>query len=233
MSEPEDEVLRVAEMFGDLARSFARERDYDGLQKRIVELAVDSLPGCEEAGISLVQSRHVRTRVNTGTLPQQIDDIQNEVGEGPCIDAIRDHEVFQTGDLAAETRWTAFPARAHAATGVRSILSFRLYVDDETIGALNLYSRQADAFDEHELAIGAVFAAHAAVALSAAGREEDLERKAFTRDAIGQAKGILMAQSGIDDAAAFDLLRRASQRLNQKLSAVAQEVVDKHGPPAS
>jgi len=48
-----------------------------------------------------------------------------------------------------------------------------------------------------------------------------------TRAVIEQAKGILMVQSKIDEDAAFDLLRRASQRENRKLRDIAAELVDR------
>ncbi len=98
------------------------------------------------------------------------------------------------------------------------------------MGALNLYSTSPDAFDEADVALASVFAAHAAVAMSAARREENLERKADSRDLIGRAKGILMARSNLDDEQAFQLLRRASQRLNVKLIKVAEQVVEGTSP---
>ena len=64
------------------------------------------------------------------------------------------------------------------------------------MGALNLYSTANDAFDDSDVALATVFAVHAAVAMSAARRQESLEQKAETRDVIGRAKGILMARSG-------------------------------------
>jgi AmiR/NasT family two-component response regulator len=67
-----------------------------------------------------------------------------------------------------------------------------------------------------------------------ARREDQLERKADSRDLIGRAKGILMARSNVDDQRAFDMLRRASQRLNIKLVEVAERVAhpgDAGGPP--
>lgn len=56
---------------------------------------------------------------------------------------------------------------------------------------------------------------------------ETLEALA-SRDLLGQAKGILMTESHITADEAFDMLRRASQRLNRKLVSIAQEIVDKH-----
>ncbi|MDQ3305290.1 MAG: ANTAR domain-containing protein [Actinomycetota bacterium] len=83
---------------------------------------------------------------------------------------------------------------------------------------------KGSAFDETDVALGSVFAAHAAVAMSAARREEGLERKAASRDLIGRAKGILMARENVTDEQAFDMLRRASQRLNVKLTTLAEQV---------
>ena len=75
-----------------------------------------------------------------------------------------------------------------------------------------------------------MFAAHAAVAMSGVRREDKLEKKAVSRDVIGQAKGLLRAGSNISDDEAFDILRRASQRLNVKVVDVAEKIAH---PPAN
>lgn len=151
--------------------------------------------------------------------------IQYEVDQGPCLDAIRHLEVFECGRLDREERWPAFSKRACAETGVTSMVAFRLFVDEDTMGALNLYSKAADAFDDESREIGAVFAAHAAVALASARKEEQLEAALSSRDVIGQAKGLLMAREDITSEEAFAVLRKASQRLNVKLRDIADGVV--------
>ena len=226
-AEGDDETVRVAEMFGEVARSLATHEGEQATLTKIVHLAVEHLEACDFAGISLIEGRKITSPASTNDLPRIVDSIQSEVHEGPCLDAIKKHEVFQTGDLAGEERWPRFATRAHEETGVRSILSLRLFVEEDTMGALNLYSTKQDAFDDTDVALASVFAAHAAVAMSAARREENLERRADSRDLIGQAKGILMARSNLDDEQAFQLLRRASQRLNLKLTKVAEQVVDR------
>jgi len=233
VDEGEDEVVRVAEMFGQVARSLAAHDDPQAILNRIVNLAVEHLDACEHAGFSMVEGRRITSPASSGEVPKIVDAIQSEVDEGPCLDAIKEHAVFQTGDLAQEKRWTKFAARAHEETGVRSILSMRLFIEADTMGSLNMYSTKPDAFDDNDVAMASVFAAHAAVAMSSAKREENLERKADSRDLIGRAKGILMARSDIDDDQAFELLRRASQRQNIKLVAVAEKVVERRSdaPP--
>lgn len=226
--------MELAEALAEVARALAVDlADPEGTYRRICTLAVQTVEHCESAGMSLVKGRNgIESLAGTDDVPEDIDRFQAETGEGPCIDAIRHKEVFTTGQLSEEQRWPEFARRAVEATGVESILSFRLFVEQDTMGALNLYSTETHAFDDHDHAVGAVFAAHAAVAMQHVRQEEELERKAESRDIIGQAKGILMAREHITDEQAFEILRRASQRLNVKLRTVADRMVHGEGPDA-
>ena len=132
-------------------------------------------------------------------------------------------------DLREDERWPGFSARAVEETGVRSMLSFRLFVQSDTIGALNLYSRHPVAFDAHSCAIGTVLAAHAAIAMSAAvehQRADQLEDALRSSREIAMAVGVLMGRDGVTQEEAFAMLRRASQHLHRKLREVAVEVAD-------
>ena len=132
--------------------------------------------------------------------------------------------MFITGRLDRETRWPKFATRAHDETGVTSIMSHRLFAEKSTMGALNLYSTQPDAFTATDVALGAVFATHAAVAMDAADREQGHQQSLDSRDIIGQAKGIIMASTGCSADAAFGVLVRQSQHENRKLVEVATEL---------
>jgi GAF domain-containing protein len=220
------ELVDAAELFGEVARQLLGEHHTPDTLQRIVELAVEHLDACEFAGISYVERQQITSPASSSDVPRIVDEIQSEVGEGPCIDAIRNRELFQTGNLPAEVRWPHFSRRAHDETGVMSILAVRLFADNETMGALNLYSTRPDAFDDTDVAFAAVFATHAAVAIDSARREANLEHKAASRDLIGRAKGIVMSLQHVTDERAFQMLRVASQRLNVKLTQVAQQVSD-------
>jgi transcriptional regulator with GAF, ATPase, and Fis domain len=221
------------ETFAEVARALLAEKDVQHTLQRIVDLAVETIDGCDHAGITFRRDSKMSTPAASNDVPGQVDAIQYETGEGPCLDAIREHEVFATGDLGAETRWPKFSRRAHEETGVTSMLCFRLFVDGDTLGALNLYSKAVDAFDDEARAVGLVFAAHAAVALSSALHDEQMHEALRSRDVIGQAKGILMAREGLTADQAFDMLRRASQRLNVKLRELAEEIAYTGEPPGS
>ena len=232
MAHASDDIVAVAETFADVARTLAEgDRDPQSALEKIVHLAVESLDACEFAGISLVEKSRITSPASSNDVPRTVDRIQAEVGEGPCIDAITEHEVFVTGQLKNERRWPKFSSRAHEETGISSILGIRLFVEEDTMGALNLYSTVPDAFDDSDVALGSVFAVHASVAILAARRHESLEQKAESRDVIGQAKGILMARSGVTDDEAFEMLKRASQRMNIKVRDVARRISEQPTSP--
>lgn len=163
----------LAEAFATIARQLQAESGPEKTQERITRVAVETIDGCSHAAISLIRrTGSIDTVAATGPIPERVDAIQYEVNEGPCLGAIADHEILLSDDLAEESRWPRFSRRAAEATGVRSMLSFQLFVQDDTIGALNLYSRNVAAFDERARAVGAILAAHAAIAMTAA-REKD------------------------------------------------------------
>jgi transcriptional regulator with GAF, ATPase, and Fis domain len=163
---------------------------------------------------------------------REIEQMECRIGEGPCVDAIRERPTFESSDLRDQlSRWPTFAAQA-IDTGIHSMLAFRLFAAEDTLGALDLYSTQPGAFDETARAFGTVFAAHAALALAGARLHErdlanadNLHQALEARDVIGQAKGILMATNHVDSDAAFELLRTTSNNLNRKLRTVADHVV--------
>ncbi len=226
-TERDDEL---AEVFADIARQLQAERSPEKTQEAISRAAVDTIAGCDHAAISLIRRcGGVETKGATDEVPGRVDAIQYEVDQGPCLETIEEHETYLISDLCSDERWPLFSHRAARETGVRSMLSFRLFVESDTIGALNLYSRDADAFDQDARAVGSILAAHAAIAVTAARdreRADQLDRALQSNREIGMAMGVLMARGCMAQDQAFDLLRRASQHLNVKLRDVAAEVVE-------
>jgi transcriptional regulator with GAF, ATPase, and Fis domain len=228
----------VAADLAEIARAVSGEPTVALTLQRIVALAVEKIDGCDEAGVLLVRGRDIIAGAWSNDVVREIEEMECEIGEGPCLDAIAQRPMFESPDLRDQlSRWPTFAARAVAA-GIHSMLAFRLFAADDTLGALDLYGDAPGAFDESARAFGTVFAAHAALALAGAQlREHDLDNvdNLYTaleaRDIIGQAKGILMATRQIDSDAAFELLRITSNTLNLKLRAVADHVVRTHALP--
>lgn len=91
--------------------------------QKIVDLAPDTIQGCDHAGVSMVVGKRIETPAASDPVPLAVDRIQYASGEGPCLDAIRHHEIFVTDDLAAESRWPHFSRQTAAETGGRSMLN--------------------------------------------------------------------------------------------------------------
>jgi transcriptional regulator with GAF, ATPase, and Fis domain len=216
----------LAGTLSDLARSLHHETSVEDTLRGIVFAAVGTVPGAQEAALTVFEGRRrVSTRAGTADLVYQVDQVQYDTGEGPCLSSLYQQRTVRLSDMAAETRWPRFTVRA-AELGVGSMLSFQMYVERDNLGALNLYSRDADAFTDESEQVGLLFATHAALAMADAQTRERLHRAMEVRDVIGQAKGILMERHKVTDGQAFTLLVRASQNTNRKLLEIARYLVE-------
>lgn len=220
----------LARVLGAVARDLEAESSEQETLSGIVTAAVDTLPGVVSGGITQVQRRRVHAKAPFDELVAQCDKAQDELGEGPCLDAIWHQQTVIVDDLGSDDRWPRFGARA-AELGAGSLISFRLYVHNDELGALNLYGGNGVRFGDEAQLIGELFATHAAVALSGAREHRQLNEALASRDAIGQAKGLLMARENITGSRAFDLLVRASQESNIKLTEVASWLIHEQEHP--
>ncbi len=223
---PRGGVNDLAARLSDLARDLQGEDDLEKTLLAIAAAAVGTVPGAQYAALSVVQRRReVHTRAWTDEACIKIDRVQYDTGQGPCLDAVYEQQTVSLPDMTTERRWPEFTRRT-AEIGVLSMLSFQLYVQQDTLGALNLYSAGRNAFDADSEYVGLLFAAHAAVAMSGAQQREHMNKAVLARDVIGQAKGILMERHGLTADQAFAVLTRASQETNTRLFAVARAVAD-------
>jgi GAF domain-containing protein len=208
-------------------RSINQPRDVDETLQAIVEVAAKSVPGFDHAGVSTVDAAgKVHTRAATDELVSALDELQYGLGEGPCVDTLRQTDVVVVPSIEHDSRWPRYVPEA-VDRGLRSQLAVRLYLDDKgTLGGLNLYSTTAEDVDPDAQGIADLFAAHAAVALGHVRDRQNLQEAMHTRKVIGQAMGILMERYTMNEDRAFAFLVRASSHGNVKLRMVAQELVD-------
>ena len=196
-----------------------------------VAVATEIIDDCDFVGISVVHKHGIDTPAASDELLAKIDGMQFELGEGPCLDALRTHETVHSPDLAHDERWPMWGAKVVEEIGVACSVSYRLFTTEHSLGALNLYSRRMNAFTSDDIYHGLALAAHVAVALAGAQNAEHLERAVTSRTVIGQAEGILMERFNISGEQAFAVLRRVSSHSNVKLNVVAQQLVDSRETP--
>jgi GAF domain-containing protein len=222
----------LARRLADAARDLHRPTDPQQVMDRVVLTAVALVPGAEEATITMAQGRrHVFSAATTGDRGRQLDALQAELGEGPCVTTLLEETTVRVDDMPAEERWPALAARAPE-IGVRSLLCLQLFVHGDTLGALDLISTQPGAFTDESEQVGLLLAAHASVAVAGAQKIEHVSTALASRDVIGQAKGILMERFKITADQAFGVLAKVSQDSNRKLYAVAEELANTGALPA-
>lgn len=220
------EMHDLASRMATLARTLADPVSLDVILSRVTEAARELIPGVDTAGVLMIgKGGAFESLGGLGELPHRLDELQMKFDEGPCRQAALHDLIVRTDDFRAEDRWPQYSA-ACVEIGVLSGLSFKLYTAERTAGALNLFGFQPRNWDGEAETIGTVLAAHAAAAVLATRRGEQLESALSTRDRIGQAKGIIMERYKVGDVQAFEMMRQLSQDSNIRLADIAQQVID-------
>lgn len=215
------------------ARALQDEPDTQHTLDRSASLAMELVPNCHYAGISIARrDGTIDTPAATDDLVRRGDELQYEFGEGPCLDAIWHHDTVVSANLTDERRWPMWAPRVAAELQVRSMLCLQLFTSADVVGGLNMYSSDIDAFDS-DVDIATFLAAHLAIAVAETLHADGLRLGGYNRTLIGQAQGILMERFDVDGQQAFNVLRRVSQDNNIKLLRVAEELINTRRTPGT
>jgi len=220
-----------------LRRFLSGADDRHTMLTNITLLAIETVPGCDMASITMVVDGIAMTPVFSHDVALQLDETQYDFGDGPCLAAIR-HQGVERFSTPSDQRWPLF--RAAAEHGVSGVLSVPLVHEETASGALNLYSTTVITYDDDAASVAALFADQIGIAATRAALQagavelsQQLRQAMESRATIEQAKGALMAAEKITPDEAFDVLRRASQRENRKLRDIAADIVRQYTERAS
>jgi len=207
--------------------------DLRGALVEICRIASGAVRNADGATLMTVGASGPEAVAASSEWSKQLDEMQYEEHEGPCIDAARTGLLFRVRDSASESRWPSYAPRA-LEVGALSIVSIPMTVEAKTIGALDIYSKQVDAFGTEEVSLAEIIAAHAGLATQVAAAlhghrslADQLRTAMASRAVIEQAKGIIMGTVGCDADAAFERLVLQSQHENRKLREIADELVQR------
>ncbi|MFB9315097.1 GAF and ANTAR domain-containing protein [Nocardioides plantarum] len=220
-SYPHVEVLTAA------AAKLSSALSLDDTLRVVVQTALDALPAIDHAAVTLVaEDEKWSTSSASDDVALQLDSIQYELRQGPCVDALLDPRtaVVELENARHDPRWHDYLVRA-VRLGLRSQLALTLRLGDRTVGGLNLYSTSSDRIGDHTRELAPLLATHATLAISHARQVENLYRAIESRSTIGQAVGLTMKEYGINSEAAFQFLMRLSSSTERKLRDVAADIV--------
>jgi GAF domain-containing protein len=205
---------------------------------RVLLLAA-TIFGVSGLGLMLLdpEGGQLRYVASTDEAARDLERSQEEVGQGPCVEAFIRGSVVGTQDLLSDDRWPRLKGRL-SKEGIRAVLGLPTVVSGETVGTLNAYSIEPHPWDESD--IGALRAYNevlegrlgGAMLADNQGRLVGQLRSALQRRAtIERAIGFIMGGEGVDPVAAFDRMRVAARSSRRPVADVASEVLEGRIPP--
>ncbi len=216
-----------------LGRLLGQEAEFT--TARLCQVCAD-VTGATGAGIMLMAGDIPRGSVcTTDAVSAVIEQLQYDLGEGPCVDAYhQDRPVFEP-DLAdpATPRWMAFTGPAVDA-GARAVFGFPLQVGAVRLGALNIYNNRPGSLTDDQYTDALVMAdvaAQAVLLLQAEAPPDmvavELESNGNFQYVVHQASGMVAAQLAVTVGQALIRLRAHAFGNDRSLTDVARDVVDR------
>ncbi|WNV77664.1 GAF domain-containing sensor histidine kinase [Geodermatophilus sp. DSM 44513] len=191
----------------EAAQQMGGERTRAGALARVVSLTASLVPGAEQTSVTVLVGDRLITLAASGPVARQLDEVQDEAGEGPCLTAARDGDPVLVEDTAVERRWPRYASRAQVLR-VGSTLSLPMPLPmpagSRMTGSLNICSSEAAAFTPAARTVASVLLGQATLALiSATERERAADRVAQVESVLGLLvhdlrSGMTVALSGQD-----------------------------------
>ncbi|MEV4874357.1 GAF and ANTAR domain-containing protein [Streptomyces syringium] len=226
---------RLAAAFVDLADTLVRDFDVMDFLHTLAEHCVELLD-VTAAGVLLAtpQGRIVDAAASDERT-RMLELASIEWDEGPCRDCCRTGIPVPDVPLdteVARNRWPRFAARAME-LGFTSVVAAPLRLNDQVIGALNLFRDLPGPLEPTQLRLGQALADTATIGIlqQRAVHEQmtvtaQLQVALDSRVVIEQAKGFLAhrRRTGVEEA--FQAMRRHARSRQAQLTVVAREVLD-------
>ncbi|HEX3792050.1 MAG TPA: GAF and ANTAR domain-containing protein [Pseudonocardiaceae bacterium] len=223
----------LAAAFVGLADTLVADYDVIDLLHRLATECVHLLP-VDAAGLLLSDQRgSLRVVSSSSEQARLVELFQLEANEGPCLECFRTSQPVAAADGAEiRARWPRFAVRVER-EGFRSLHALPLRLRRDTIGALNLFRVEPGRLsaDDAQLAqaladVATIGILHERVLRQHEVVVEQLQGALNSRVVIEQAKGVLAERGGLEMGDAFTALRSYARQHNQRLSDVAQNVVE-------
>src|SRR5664280_2798250 len=194
--------------------------------------SVTSVLGLCGSGVTMAEEGRLRFVTAVSQASGELERVQEEHQAGPCRDAYETGEVVRVTDVREESaRWPVFSATA-TRLSVAGVAGIPMRLDDQIIGALNLYSGEPRQWSDEDVAVAGVLADVATSYVVNASKlrqqeqlSEQLQEALESRIVIEQAKGITAQQNSVSIDQAYQLMRGHARNNNASLRLVAEAIV--------
>lgn len=198
-------------------------------------LALDAVIGC-----SVTLRHRDATFTVASSTPEVVvmDEVQYEVREGPCLEAIDTGSTVIVDDVRSEARWEEYGQKVRH-SGINAVMAVPLGVATDGGAVLNFYARAPHVFTPIQQRMAEAFAAQAARALelslrisSGNRRVGDLRGALEARTATDLAVGIMMAENRCSQEQALSILKRSAETQDVPIRVIAERIVSTIDPDA-
>jgi hypothetical protein len=162
----------------------------------------------------------------------RLDELQFDLGEGPCWDAMRSVQPVLAPDIrdAGRRLWPAL-SESLESEGVSSVFAFPLAVGALRFGAIDLYTAEPFWLNETQVEQAGAMATVVGRrvlrrALASIGGGEDEPGNAFSRRLIHQASGMVLAQLDVSAEDARLVIQGQAFSAGRSMMEVAQDILD-------
>lgn len=172
----------------------------------------------------------------TDPVAARLDELQLDLGEGPCWDALSSRQPVLNPDIQGDTRglWPIL-AEAIRDDPVRALHAFPLVVGTLNIGAVDLYSPQRGTLTTDQIGDAqtlATLAARQVLRRALASRkrgheDEEEDGRPYSRRVVHQATGMALAQLNVSAADALLIIRGHAYANNRSVLDIARDIVDR------
>jgi diguanylate cyclase (GGDEF)-like protein len=165
---------QLSDVLSEFARTMVTDFPIQGILDHLVLRIVDILP-ITAAGVTLIApGSNPRYLAASNAAALRFEQLQTELGDGPCLAAYTTGNAVAVPDLREERRFPTFASRALAA-GLVAVFAFPLRNGDAQLGALDLYRDSAGPLDAGAMRAAQTLADVAAAYLLNAQARVDLQ----------------------------------------------------------
>jgi len=177
------------------------------------------------------------TMCSSDSTAARLDELQFDLGEGPCWDAMSTRRPVLHADFHHDQtdEWPMFRRAVHEdprGSGVQAVYAFPLFVGSLDIGAVDFYSTSRTPLQSHEVTDASELASVAAWQvlrriLSDTATDDAAGPSTYNRREVHQATGMVLAQLDITAEEAALLLRAHAFSSGRSVAEVANDVVER------
>lgn len=162
----------------------------------------------------------------------RLDELQFDLGEGPCWDALRSRRPILEPDIQKRPQrvWAAF-SRAISDQEVGALFAFPMLVGPLKIGAVDMYARDPVSLDQQQTMRAAQLTGIVArrvlqQALGPLPEDAKETEGKYSRRIVHQATGMVLAQLGISPEDAHMVIRAHAFSTDQTMMDVSREILE-------